>query len=408
MPSGAELAKKRKKKRTTPRKNGGHRSWDHAPKGYDFGIPYEAMYVSDIEFNENLIAAKIMGCSYGYLHYAPLGVLLPVVALIGLHTDPLKRAFDSFHRWAETSDGDAIEMTMITKEDGGYLLGLSQNYKRFISRARYEHPFYDPLHISIMWVKPIDTRNPFVEKFQEYQSKLIAPFLLDGVTLTNPSLDLSSLSPSNVRPIEGLQAILKFECTVIAEKDVEPNSQAGLVLHVDRSPKSKRSSALKGKNNRADALEFHKDSRAPEAIGRRRRRIIEQHFPVTLARFRDSEYCQSISNGLLQIGWHRWQIEQAACNLVLGRELSPDKRHFESVFRKKLGKTIAAEMHDRFEVADSSDDLEWISEAELSRQARRDSISLLESLGAHEKFQEEKALIAELSRRGLLDDVSAE
>ena len=94
--------------------------------------------------------------------------------------------------------------------------------------------------------------------------------------------------------------------------------------------------------------------------------------------------------------------------MVLGRELSPDKRHFESVFRKKLGKTIAAEMHDRFEVADSSDDLEWISEAELSRQARRDSISLLESLGAHEKFQEEKALIAELSRRGLLDDVSAE
>ena len=89
-------------------------------KGFDFGVPLRTMIVGDYGFEPELRAAGIMGCAYGMQRDDRLGVVLPTISLVAENEMPVRAAFKRFKEWAATSDDDALELTIVLLNTGGY------------------------------------------------------------------------------------------------------------------------------------------------------------------------------------------------------------------------------------------------------------------------------------------------
>jgi hypothetical protein len=236
---------------------------------------------------------------------------------------------------------------------------------------------------------------------KEQQKRLVAPFLLDGAIVADGR---RPANPNNwqLQHLDEIVPLLKFKCTIVAESEVDPNTTAAVILAAHRNATL---AAGPGRQEKTTAPFQH--NVAPKTIRTRRKRVMAQNFPVTLARFRKRERLAEMPAELSRVGVEMWQVQQAACNLVLSKKLSPDRPHYGGLSSKDFVAQISEIVQELVETADGSDDLSWISEHDLLEQVFLDGTALLKWLGFKEKPTSIEALQHQLRRRGFLEGDSA-
>ena len=368
-------------------------------KGHDFGIPFRSMLLPDPSFLEHLREANVFACAYGYASSEEVARPLPSISLVAENEEPLRKAFEQFKRWAEVSGGDAVHLTIMILKEGGYHIGLSRERSHFVTQCRFQDPLSEPLTMIPMWVKPMDTRHASVDYFGRYLENLVSPFFLCGATAHMPSIEGGVPATGEIKPLDVAQ-ILKFECDFISEDHKESGAQSDLVLlmHQERSRKAK---GEKGKERDTPRPETY--GLEPMEIFKRRQKIVEQNFPVTLHRLKASKSGQAIVQSLFGLGLKLWQIEQAACNLVISREISPAEPHYVKISSRKLKEIIFDVVRGRFEIADASDDLDWLTQEMLANQVELDAASLLIGVGFQRHKISKGDLQETLRKEGLLE-----
>ena len=236
------MAKRKKRKKRTQRASA------HAtpPPGFDFGcLPY-AMAIAACEFPGHLSAASVDGVAYGGVWSEAVKQSLPTISLVAQNGDELAKAFEAFNAWSRMTDPDSVEITFVFRNSGGYVLAISPEYQRLVRRCLGFDRAHQVLVTEPTWFKPIDSVNPLLRQFRKHCSAPIAPFLFDGVTYVGPRSALTPSSPPDVRPIPGLQPLLKFEVNFIDEDAVTPNSIGWLALRAGTEPKTKLPKSSEG------------------------------------------------------------------------------------------------------------------------------------------------------------------
>jgi hypothetical protein len=271
---------KRKKGRKTPK-----RSSTHAllPRGFDFGcLPY-AMAIANLEFPGHLSGASVDGVAYGGMWSEVVKQTIPTISLVAQKGTELAKAFEAFNAWSEMTDPDAVELTFVFRNSGGYVLAISPEYSRLVRRCLGFDRTHQPLVTEPTWFKPIDSVHPMLRRLREHCSAPVAPFLFDGVTYLGPRSVLNPSSPPDVRPIPGLKPLLKFEVNFIDEDAVTPNSIGWLALRAANERKTRLPQSSEG-----PPKPTHED------VAKQRAKTLAYHFPVTLERIRRSRHVQSL------------------------------------------------------------------------------------------------------------------
>lgn len=326
------MAKKRRKK---GHKRSRLRRDAAKPRGFDFGcLPY-AMAMGSLELPGQLGDASIIGVGYGERWSHDLGARVPSITLVAQQEQPLVDAFATLDAWADSTDPDSVELTIILRSDGGYLLAISPETQRLTQRCLGFDRTHVAITAAVMWVKPINTAHPFLRQLQDYARSPVAPFLLDGAVYDgDPSV---APSPSYLREITSVNPLLKFEVTIIDEADVQPDTTAALALAI-------ASAKTAGKGSAAPP------PRSPSDVTRLRVKSLRTHFPVTLERCRYSKAITTLVRELAPIGIRAWQIEQALCNLVLSSVICNDL-HYRCLSASKLEDSVIAALGDLYEIA---------------------------------------------------------
>ena len=333
MGFGYAMGRKRKKQKSKKRTKAPRPSqW-----GFDYGCPPEAIAVSGLDLPTLLTEAGVDAVAYYKQHSPELDQSVQALTLVANNRVPLVKAFELFHEWAADSDSDAVEITFVLRNTGGYILGISPEPSRMEQRCCGYARTHQVISVSQLWCKPIDSVHPMLLSFKDqYESARIAPYILDGATYIGPRSSLSTTSSVELNEVPGLQPLLKFELTFVNEGEAAPGSIGWLASKIQSSPTAQGSNVP--------------DRPEPSGIATRRRRSLSQHFPVTLERMRMSARAQEIVEELQREGIQPWQVEQALCNLILGAEL--DKQSAKT--RQQVSERAIDALDSRYEPADGS------------------------------------------------------
>ncbi len=358
------MAKRKKRKKRTQRTS----TEATLPRGFDFGcLPY-AMAIANFEFPSHLSAASVDGVAYGGVWSEAIKQTIPTISLVAQNGGELGKAFEAFNAWSRMTDPDSVEITFVFRNSGGYVLAISPEYSRLVRRCLGFDRTHQALVTEPTWFKPIDSVNPLLRQFREHCSAPIAPFQFDGVTYVGPRSGLTPSSTPDVRPISGLQPLLKFEVNFIDEDDVTPHSIGWLALKAGTEPKTRLPKSSEGPPKPQS-----------EDIARQRAKALAHHFPVTLERIRRSAHVRSLTRELVTRGVRTWQVEQALCNLVLSAEIGRGM-HYAGLNDRKAEKDILDALGARYEVADGSE-LQTFATDIVTTQVLADANALLRFLG---------------------------
>lgn len=116
------------------------------------------MCVPDPQYVQALMDADVMGCGYGTDYSTALEAPVPALWLLCMNPQPARAAFQQFNRWATEAGGDVISLHFVIRSDS-YILILAPDV--LLMRARMLRSYhYEPLLISALWTKKLDTRHP--------------------------------------------------------------------------------------------------------------------------------------------------------------------------------------------------------------------------------------------------------
>jgi len=344
------------------------------------------MAVGSIDFPKHLTSANVSGVGYGTAWSDAVSQTVPAISLIAQDGDELAKAFDIFNAWSKTTDPDSVEITLVFPKSGGYVLALSAEYSRLARRCLGFDRSHRPMVFAPTWFKRMDSLNPFVLQFRTYCQAPIAPFLFDGVVHAGPRRLQEASSPPDLRPVRALLPLLKFAVTFIDEDQVTPNTLGWMALHLDSPNLSK---PPKGPPRQE-----------PRDIGKERAKALAHHFPVTLERFRRSSVTETLVRQLVGEGVWLWQIEQALCNLVLGRSANSTAPNSREAQRGLIGR-----LGSRYELASGDDAPPFVVE-EVRAQVIADGDALLRHLRRRSAL-DLNSLQAALRSASLLDAPTA-
>ena len=144
---------------------------------------------------------------------------------------------------------------------------------------------------------------------------------------------------------------------------------------------------------------------APEDFRRRRSDTLEKNFPVTLERLRHFGSHRDIITAMESAGVHRWQIEQAICNLTLSFSSCNGVLHYTTVQKGHLVRHVTEALTRRFEEADGIDPLDkHLDERSLRLQIALDAAALLNQSGHTSSESDPGRLQRLLARFGFLEN----
>lgn len=381
MNQSITAAIKKKPKKKAPRKA----PPQHAVRGFDYGCLPSALAVGSIDFADRLTAASVDGVAYGFARSEAVGLEVPAISLACRYGTELAKAFDTFTAWSNLTDADSLEITFVFRKNGSYVLALSAEPSRLARRCLAFDRSHRPLTFASMWIKVMDSVKPFLFDFRKYCAAPIAPFLLAGVVY-DQFAGLSASSPPDIRPIPGLQPLLKFEATFVDEDNVTPHTSGWIAL--------KRASAS---SPEAPSEPPQSD---PKEVARLRAATLRCHFPLTLERFRRATGVQQMKLQLEGEGVSTWQIEQALCNLVLSTDMGR-ATHYAGLTAKQAQKHIIKALRSRFEIA-SGATLPPFTVDEIRTQVVADGNALLRFRG-NRPVSNSAALQTALRQLSLLD-----
>lgn len=384
---------KTKRKRRKPSKGSAPK-----PKGYDFGSSERSLLVASFDFVKALHDADIFGCAYGMSSNNVLRTALIEVSLIGKNADSLESAFQEFIRWGADEDGDVVALTFVFLKEGGYLLGVGHDVERLEHRLRANDRVFVPLYYGGSWVKKFDSRHAMLKQLAEYKKSLISPFLFSAA-FHPPADDPADLNLNSIRPIQGIEPIIKLEATFTLEEDVQDHSQEWGLLQIYRSKEP--TSNIRDANDRILKLSEPGPKDDLQSFLDRRQEMLFRHFPVTLSRLRRSKEHMGYLKELIGQGVRQWQVEQALCNLILSREIC-EKDHYIGLSQKESLDKIISALQSRFEQADSVDSIAELTLDAIQHQIELDSKVLLSHFKVRPKAMSLRSLVGQLDEEGLL------
>lgn len=346
------MEKRKKKRGRSPAKTA------KPGQGFDLGDQEGALVLPDINFNQALLDANVFACAYGYDRVAGYPSHVPVLTLVGEHSKPLQRAFNDFAQWGCENDGDVVDVQLMLKNDGSYLMAISPEVERAMHRLAPHHQLLRPLVFNMFWIKPFDTTNPILPDLAHYCRSPLAPVLISAGTA-----DFSRHPPNldSLRVVPDLPRLMKFDLKIHHERD-DPEHW---ILQVGRKVGKCKDGPKPGG-----------PISNPEECIRLRRKTIDVAFPVSRERVRRARLVGAVRNlvGFEDVGAD--QIEQAAINLVLSAELADGHPHFVGLgpgLRDVVWKHILT----RVERADGENRIEDLEPAIVAAQVELDVTAVL-------------------------------
>lgn len=357
-------------------------------QGFDYGVGFGVVLLGDVEFPSLLSKANILGLVYGLDHDSGLGAQVPFASLIAGSPKPLVEAFEHFSKWAETTDGDAVDLCWVFLRDGGYLLGLTPEAHRLQHRCTgFARHSAVRLTTAPVWVKRMDTCGPETLKFRKYCEVLGAPFLFGAAQCSVASHDLRRAKSSDIKPIKGIRPLRKVSATFVDQCDVLPNTLPWVALQTvirDRTGVSQPPAP--------NAETWFQDRRS--ALG--------AYFPVTLERIRAWHSETGELGGLFE-RYAPWQVEQAICNVLLSSDIQNGRPHYAGIHAEDLPDVIGRHLDRRVELADGRRGrLRAISLETVERQIRLDSMFLMVKPGCN-ALEDTTNIQASLEAAGLAE-----
>ena len=352
-------------------------------------MSWRAAAIGSIDFNQNLVQAKIIAAAYGMEYSPDIGRAVPSISLVGRNAAPLRKAFEEFSYWAEFSDADAVDVTLVFEKSGGYKFIISPNPEMLIKRLLEYDSISDRLAIQLSWIKPIDSTSEALKDLRSHLEKGIRPYILSAATYSGISLG-SSPTPELIRSIPGIKQLLKFRIRFVDEGSESDKQWQGLASG-EKKPRLQR-----------DRTPLYVPS--PRQIMKSRINRLKVLFPVTLWRGENTELLSATFTAARAAGLADWQIRQAFCNAVLSREITKGWPHFTGIKKKEWPDLLFSKLRERYEIADGRMELvPLISPDELVHQSVLDSGYLLKQLGLRKIPSTFDGIQNELSGRGFLE-----
>ena len=363
----------------------------HLPEyGFDYGIGITSAAIGSVEFNQNLIDAEVVAVAYGIGYSEKLGVDVPAITLVGKNEEPLRKAFEEFSDWAESTDSDAIELTVVFMKDGGYRLCINPEINALYKRTLQYDTVVNPMAFQVTWIKVINTTSqPFIELREHLSAGIIRPFLLTASRYTGILQNDSQPIPELFDPILHRQELLKFDIRFVDEgssNDLHWQRIALASKHIERKPRVE-------------------DRTIPKSIvWYRRKESLKRLFPVTLWRSKSSERAKELRLTAEKRGLREWQIDQAICNLVLSQQIAEGNLYFQGCSKNNWPNLLWKSLCNRFEIACVDEpEFEQLTVENVVYQAILDGKTLLKHYGIkriHNKLERIQYL---LQKQALLD-----
>src|SRR5262245_25918113 len=124
--------------------------------GYDFARR-TALLLGAPDFPRLLFAADVRAVVYGFDADPALPIGLPSVWLLGAHQQPLVEAFEQFAAWTAATDDDAVDLSWVFLNSGGYLLTLAPEQTRLQQRLLSHHRDSTvAISMAPIWIKQLD------------------------------------------------------------------------------------------------------------------------------------------------------------------------------------------------------------------------------------------------------------
>jgi hypothetical protein len=392
LKSRKQRSKRRKKRSGGRSASSGDGQQERTPIGFDYGCLPRTMVLSSFDFVQNMSRAGVVGVAYGRRWSNAVGAQLPEITVIAEDPDRLRRAFEEFARWASQSDGDALEVTIIFRDAGGYILALSPNLVRLESRCLGFDRTQEAIPTFAVWCKPVDTTSPVLRDLREYSAHFSAPILFNGAQIAAGAGSLNLTIGTPLHAITGLEPLLKFELTFVDENLVVPGTIAAMALRLQAAS-----------DEPGGGTQATPQPDAPLTIAKRRNRALRTHFPVTLERLRRGKSVDLVCAELAPVNAQRWQVEQAVCNLTLAADLPSGVRpRGPRVSVTKLMDLLKT----RYEVADGAS-LAAFSAQQLAPQIMADAKMLTKFLGSKKPINDLSSAQRALALAGLLEAETA-
>lgn len=389
--AGMGRASRRKQTKRPPKQ----RLAKSGPWGFDYGVSIRAAAVGSFNFSQKLSEADVIAIAYGSIYADEVNGTVPALTLVGRDELSLREAFKEFNTWAEASDGDAVELTVVFHTSNGYTVIIGPNSEKLVDRVFRYDAILEPLAFQASWVKPIDTLSDPLKEIRAFLENGIRPFILSAATysgLTTPGAAMLDL----VRPVRGIRNLLKFTIRFVDEGS-------------ERDKDWQRIARL-SKSRKASSKPPTKTSRLPDPkeIFASRANRLKALFPVTLWRAEIRDDIRPIIEGAERLGLRRWQAQQALCNALLSREIGRREPHFMGIPESDWPDCLIDRLRKRYEIANGdSGAVGPIMVQEILRQALLDVGYLLNNYDVRTMPTELVSAQNALKKLGLLDNPPA-
>lgn len=264
-------------------------------RGYDYGIRPTVAALGDFDFVDAWDKAGYYANAYGFWDHHGVIVNPPFVCMLFENEEKGRILFEKhFKKWESGSDdGDAVGLTFVEWNDGGYSMIVYPEIEHLIQRCFPDDR--DREGLDVIALIPSKSKE-FPEKSDFFQ-------VFKRAAQTNPVLFMGGTE-------EG-----PFHDLVIRKLRVE-------FLEEDSVPEHSVPATFKRGREGDNRSEHRERPLEPiESLFSRRICNLDKYFPVTQERLRGSATLGDALRRLSTSGYEEWQIMQAACNLVLSHAL---------------------------------------------------------------------------------------
>jgi len=357
--------------------------------GFDYGLSSTVLSLSSFEFNENLNSADVIGVAYGLAFSTDLEIEVPTISLVARDEKSLRLAFEEFSQWAEYSDGDAIDLTIIFMKNGAYKLCVGPEHRALLKRTLQYDAVLSPIAMQISWVKHIDTTSQPLKELRAFLENGLRPVMFTAATYKGLALPGTTPVSDLLHTVNHNNELIKFNIRFIDEGSDVDNQWQEIIL---------------GSGKKKQRPKPRKAPPPPaELIWNERVNRIKTLFPVTLWRSKITEPLLVVRQTVEQAGLLPWQIDQALCNIIISREIGSGIVHFEGIDKKDWPGTLIEKLQSRFEISDGTwDGAHQITSDMLIQQAKLDAQVLLKAYGVTRIENSIKSTQYQLQKAGLL------
>jgi hypothetical protein len=261
-------------------------------QGYDYAAKPRVLVGGDIRVIQ-LLRDSFLAVGYGIEPEFGLLINAPALWLMFDKTETARECFEHFTRWSgASSDGDAVRISFVEFDDGGYGMCTSQDVERLLSRT-VPDVYRDEVEPIIMVPVHLKTFPQRSDGYYWFKSRVeTSPFVFAPASKETP-------------PMQDL-AMRKRQVNFYTEHDMpEQSVEASLIRNRNATEGGIQSRAI------PPEIRFGKKS-----FGERRQSQLRRFFPVTIERLGFHNPFQQVKAQLVGEGFREWQVIQAACNIA--------------------------------------------------------------------------------------------